>query len=381
MQILRALERSRHTLPAFAAEGVFWAAFAVYAPPIKRMIGASDADFGLVLLAVSAMWLAPLFDRLVGRFAMAAAAIVLAIAYQLLGLALFFGAGVLEFALLMGLAGAASGVLDVVMNARLSAIESRVNQPLMNLNHAAFSFAYAASAIASGFARAQGIAPWVMFAALAGVLLLSTPAMVSPRFGPSPARQEQPGASRLPVAVLLGGAIIFAGFLAENATEGWSALHIERSLGGGAAQGAAGPAMLGLAMGFGRLGGQFIAMRCAQTRVVFWAAILSTFGAVLAAVAPSPPLAYVGFGVLGLGVSVLAPMVFSLIGQRVSDGQRVRAISRAAVIGYFGFFIGPPMMGFIAQTAGLRASFLFVAAVLALIPALLRGLRSSERLN
>ncbi|NJM84112.1 MAG: MFS transporter [Tabrizicola sp.] len=60
---------------------------------------------------------------------------------------------------------------------------------------------------------------------------------------------------------LIGGGLVLIAFLTENAAENWSALHIEKTLGGSPAEGAMGPAMLALTMGFARLAGQGIANR------------------------------------------------------------------------------------------------------------------------
>lgn len=382
MSISNALTLSRRTLPAFAAEGVFWAAFAAFVPELKAGIGASDAEFGVVLLfsalgAVTAMWLAPWFDARAGRYALALAALLLAVSFQLP----MQVSGLWAFTGLMVLVGAASGLLDVVMNARLSAIESHERVSLMNLNHAIFSFAYAGSAVATGLARQAGVAPGFVFAALFGLVGLASFFMVQPAEPARDPRSAPAPEGRLPRAVFWGGMIIFAGFLAENATEGWSALHIERTLGGGAAEGALGPAMLGLTMGVGRLAGQFVVAHLSEARVVFWAALVSAAGSLIAALAWVPVMAYAGFAILGLGVSVVAPMVFALIGRNVPDGLRARSISRAAIVGYFGFFVGPPMMGFVAEAYGLRLSFVFVAAVLGVVPLFLWQLRQSARVN
>jgi len=379
MSLSSALRLSRRTLPAFAAEGIFWGAFAAYAPVLKAGIGASDAQFGWVLLAsatgaVTAMWLAPVFDARFGRMAMAVAAVLLGVSFQ----APIHVGSILLFGGLMIFAGAASGLLDVVMNARLSLIEARSGQSLMNLNHAVFSFAYAASALVSGLAREGGASPGQVFGGLFVIVLALAWAARQSRV--EEAAQEVASApGRLPAAVFWGGAIIFAGFMSENAVEGWSALHIERTLQGGAAEGALGPAILGLTMGVGRFGGQLVAARWRPATVVVLAALLSAAGSVLAALAPAPWVAYLGFGVLGLGVSVIAPMAFAMVGARVEDEMRARAISRAAVVGYFGFFIGPPMVGFIAEATSLRVSFLFIAMVLAAVPVLSWMLQRSER--
>ena len=97
---------------------------------------------------------------------------------------------------------------------------------------------------------------------------------------------------------------------------------------------------------------------------------LAALGAMLAAAAPIPAVAYAGFGILGLGVSVIAPMALALVGRSVGNAARTAAISRVSIIGYMGFFLGPPIMGLISQVAGLRAAFLAVALVLGAIPLL-----------
>jgi hypothetical protein len=58
---------------------------------------------------------------------------------------------------------------------------------------------------------------------------------------------------------MIGGGIVLIAFMTENASENWSALHIEKTLGGSPEEGALGPATLALTMGFARLGGQWLA--------------------------------------------------------------------------------------------------------------------------
>jgi len=221
------------------------------------------------------------------------------------------------------------------------------------------------------------VAPVQVFAGIAAVVLVATLAM---RMDVAVVPPED-GATRrtFPRAIVFwGGGIVLVAFLAENAAEGWSALHIERTLGGGAAQGAFGPAMLGLTMGIGRLSGQLIADRLRETLVIRWAALVSALGALLAAGAVNLPMAYLGFALFGLGISVLAPMGLALVGKRVAPVHRTRAISRTAVIGFLGFFIGPPLMGLLSEMFSLRVSFGVVALLLVTILAMLLPLRRSE---
>jgi len=373
-----ALVLSRSPALAFAGMGALWGVFAAFVPVIKSGLGAADGVFGLALLCsafglVLSMWLAPLADSRLGARALPFASACLTLAFLLPGLA----GNVVLFGAAMAVVGMASGLTDVVMNARVSELEARHGRSLMNLNHGMFSVAYACGAIATAVAREAGLTPLVMFAGVGAVTLVATRWMVMPVEQTGP---ESPESRRaFPRAIVFwGGLIVLVAFMAENAAEGWSALHIERTLGGGAAEGAFGPAMLGLTMAIGRLSGQVVADRLREVTVIRWACLLSASGAALAAFAVNLPLAYAGFAMLGLGISVLAPMALALVGKRVAPSMRTKAISRTAVLGFLGFFIGPPVMGLLSELLSLRASFGFVALILLAVMGCLVPLRRSE---
>ena len=86
------------------------------------------------------------------------------------------------------------------------------------------------------------------------------------------------------------------------------------------------------------------------------------------------------FAALGLGISVIAPLGLALVGRISPPDQRVKAISNVALIGYTGFFIGPPLMGGLSELASLATSFgalslLLASVALALIPMLAGSLK------
>ena len=373
MSLLRDLYISRGPAAGFAAVGVFWGSFAALVPVLKPQVGLSDGLFGLALLitsigAVMAMWLAPLAERGLGARALGVLTALLAVATLLPG---HTTTGV-TFTLAMLGVTMTSGTLDVAMNARVSALEAQVGRSLMNLNHAVFSVAYAICALATGFAREAGLGPAAILTGgglVIGVLMLQ--AFAAP-VGDADHEADGVEVAPLPWTLLLpGGMIILIAFMSEQATEGWSALHLERNLGAGAAQGALGPALLGITMAVGRLAGQVVANRVSERMVIRWAAVTAGIGACIAATAPSLGVAYVGFSILGLGVSVMAPMAYAWIGRMVPNRYRSHAISRISVVGYAGFFIGPPMMGFLSEGFGLSTSFLTIGGILFAVPLLL----------
>lgn len=362
---------------AFVVMGAVWAGFAAQVPVIKAQIGASDSVFGLIFLissvgAILSMWVAPVFDRTMGRFSMA-------VASGLLG-ACFVGLAATQsvpaFAVALFIVSLISGVTDVLMNARVSEAGQARGRDLMSVNHALFSFSYAATAFVTGIARQGGIGPVEVFGGMALCILVASGFMVARKV--TETAPTHPPSAAAGAVIWLGGLVVFAAFLSELAVEGWSALLIERELGGAATQGAAGPALLGLTMGIGRLGGHLLTRFVSETRLIAMACLISALGAVGAFVAVSPGLAQSGFAVMGLGVSLVVPLALGIVGRSAAPERRVAAIARASAIGYGAFMFGPLMMGSVADAVSLAASFAVVAGILVavavvLVPALNRA--------
>ena len=74
---------------------------------------------------------------------------------------------------------------------------------------------------------------------------------------------------------------------------------------------------------------------------------------------------------LGLGVSVVAPMILAWVGKTVAPESRAMAISRVVFLCYSGFFLGPPTLGLLAQLFGLPIAFSVLASLLAMISVVL----------
>lgn len=374
------LTLARAPIAAFAAMGVLWGAFAAALPDLKVMLGVDEAQLGLLLFttplaAVLSMLMAPVTGAALGRVALPAATLAMAAAFALPGQA----AAVWMFPLAMLACGATTGLTDVLMNARVAALENRHGLHLMNLCHAAYSFGYAGGAAGTGLMREAAWPPgWVLgvMALVAGVLALLSVERDGTIDGL--ARPKDRAAGRLGLVPVIGGGMVLIAFLTENAAENWSALHIEKTLGGSPAHGAMGPAVMALTMGLARLVGQRIAGFADPVWLLTGGAAVSATGALIAGAAISPAMAYAGFVVMGIGSSVIAPTAFSLVGRAAPPEARARAVARATLLGYFGYFFGPPLLGFIAGHLGLRMAFVFAATALMLIPVLARALARSR---
>ena len=367
MSFRRALAISHRPAAALAALGLFWGAYSAWLPAVKDRAGAADGVMGLVLLGAAVGNIAAMaaYPRMARRFGArllpgAAAGLGLAAVAQLAG-----GAGPVSLFAALALMGWAMSSLDVAANVRLSMLEAEHGLPLMNLAHGLYSLAFAVAAALSGLARGAG---WAQAAVVAVLAALMGIVALHLRGGRAPAVEAAGEPALTPWAAVLPAALIlFAAFIAENTTEMWSALHLERTLGGRPGEGAFGPAMMGLTMAAGRLSGQGLAARWGEPRLIAVSTAIGIAGALLTALAPSRGVAVAGIALIGIGVAVVVPSANSLLGRRVAPAERPLAISRAWMLGFSGFFVGPVAMGWIAEGIGLRGGFVAVAGVIGLI--------------
>lgn len=379
MSLVASLKLSRVPAMGFATLGLFWGSFAALAPVMKAQVGASDATFGLLIMGMAlglstTVWLAPRFDAALGGRSLPTAGAMLAGAFLLPGHAMDPKA----LFIIMILLGMCSGLQDVVMNTRVSELELTHARPLMNANHGTFSLAYALGAIATGGARELGFGAVEIFTAASVLGFMALPYMR----GTAPVlRVPTLGDAPLPAALIwLCAGIVLVAFTAEAAVEVWSAVHIERTLGGRAAEGATGPAILGLTMAIGRYWGQSLTQRYPEVRLIEMAGLVTITGTIIASIAQTPSTAYVGFGLLGLGVSIIAPLALAITGRLSPPAARTTAIARVSVIGFLGYMVAPAGVGLISDWAGLRGGFLAVSALIVTIPLLTYLLKTRFRL-
>ena len=344
---------------------MWWGAWASSLPAVKSNTGASSAQLGLALFAVSLASLPAML--LAGRLAhrrrlVPLSLIVFGLAGMLPGLA---GSPLGLFALML-LVGVGTGLLDVAINARASALETGRGVRVMDGLHAAFSGGVLVGGISAGLLRKAGADPWAILLGAGILLLLAAAANRDPDALPAPASRR----ARLGRPLLGIGLVLAIAFVVENGLETWSALFLERGLGSSPAVSGLGPGLFAGAMVTGRLLAQRFERTSVAGRMLF-AGVASAAGLAIAATATSPAVALTGFVVAGGGLALSAPTLFGAAG-RLGGGA---AISTVAVLGYLGFLCGPPLFGAVSGATSLRGGFLFLCGAAVVLAACAPALR------
>ena len=314
----------------------------------------------------------------------------------------------MSLALALLVFGAAYGSLNVSMNSLAISVVAALRRPVMPSFHAAWSFGGLAGAALGGL-LAPYLAPLPHFAlvcaaglavtAWCGRTLLTHPlaaagavtgeipdpregaggqgaipdSSVSPDSGAGHGgRASRRGIGRGWRVVLLFGLIALCSAYGEGAIGDWGALHLRQDLGAGPRLAAAGYAAFALAEACGRLAGSWLLVRLGQTRVLVLGGLTACAGMLAAALAPSVPVVLAGFALTGLGVANMFPAAMTRAGLVAGPN----GVAAASTLGYAGFLLGPPTIGFLATAVGLSTG-LTTVSVLALVAALLAWIAGS----
>ena len=256
--------------------------------------------------------------------------------------------------------GAASGALDVGINASAARIEADTGARLMPLAHGLYSVGILVGAVAAGIARNQGVTRESILLAVTVAIVLTASLLATDR-APAQATGARRGL-RIEQALLLIGLVGLAAFIVEGGIESWSAIFLERQLHAEPAVSGLGPGVFGGSMAVGRFFGQ--ATRFGDRTLLAGGATLAAAGCTIAATAPSPAVALVGFALAGAGISLNAPIVFGAGGRRGAS-----TVATITTLGYVGLLIGPPLVGGLAQAFSLRVSLAALAVVAAAVAA------------
>ena len=253
--------RRRGPLAAFFAFGLFWGGWAVLVPVVQEDVGASKGQLGLALLFVAVGSVPAMLatGRAVDRHGARTLPWLIAAMACVCVLPAFAGSVAALAASLFAI-GAASGSVDVAMNAAVSELERRRGVRLMQLAHALYSAGVLVGALSVGVAREAGAGRLTILAAFSAAMLVTA---VANRGHERVSRQRGRHARGLSFsrgAVVLGIAC-GAAFVIEGGMENWGALFLERDLGAGPVAGSLAPAAYGGAMMLGRLSGQWLETR------------------------------------------------------------------------------------------------------------------------
>lgn len=362
------------TTAIFLVQGTAIGAWAACIPAFRETLNLTDSALSLSLLAYAAGGLIgmPLAAWLVSRIGSHAATMSMGI-FCSLSIIVPGLAPSLTFLVIAALiAGMGKGLVDIAMNTFAASIQTRWGSPIMSSFHAASSTGGLLGAVCVGLMFAMGYSIYTSLAVLtiSTFVIVAAAAFFASGVNIETHAKKRAPAFALPTPALLGiGGLCFLILTIEGGVTDWSGVYMTTVVQVSTAQATVGFAAFSIMMVLGRLFGDRLVNRMGEKAVLLVGACAATVGFVFALGFASFIPTTLGFALVGLGVSNLVPILFTAAARNKSVPPAT-ALAMTATVGYTGFLLGPPLIGFVSDLIGLRlalfgllVSALFIAAV------------------
>jgi len=359
----------------FASLNIMIGTWALYIPYVKDKLGINDAELGLALacMALGTLSILPIIPILLKRLGEGR--------YTIIGISLFavsfllplMAPTYLTLCMALYIVGIFTGSTDIAMNALVSEVEKIDEVTFMSAAHGFFSLGGVIGAGIGSLILSYFLLPVYHVGLTALMVLLSNLYLYKHYYhivGRSVPKEEK-SKGLLQFLPLLGlGFIAYIVMGSEGAVEHWSKLYLLEVIQAPTEQLAGlGFITFSTTMTIGRFFGDALSTKWGSAKTILLACLCSlvSYGFILSGYLA---MVIIGFGILGIGLSVIVPELIRLAGN--TKGIDASAgISFISGVGFVGFLTGPVALGLISGWGGLKMSFmtLFVLAGLAVLVA------------
>jgi MFS family permease len=355
----------------FASLNFIIGTWVLYIPHVKEKLQLNDSEIGVALFCFALgillfLPLVPFVTKKVGLgrysvigiilFATSFIFPLLAPSYILLCISLF-------------VAGIFVGSTDVAINALVSYIEKEDAQNFMSAAHGFFSLGGAIGATLGTFLLAVFTKPAyhmlfiVIFVIITNIILAKNYYKIVEEIV-SKEKKEYDFNALKPLFII--AFIAFVIMSSEGAIEHWSGLYLKEVVGISQKNYIGyGFVFFSIMMTVGRFFADNISEKIGSLKIIFFGSIIASFGYACILVSIFK-ITLLGFGIVGLGLSVIIPELFRVAGKTPGVKASI-GISFVSGIGFIGFLLGPVLLGYISHSFSLKSSFHFLLSLTVLV--------------
>jgi len=336
--------------------GISFASWASRIPDIKEFLNLSDAALGSVLFAmpIGSLTALPVAGVSIAKFGSRNMTILSLVFYiialPLLGLA----QTPLALAIALFIFGFGSDMLNISMNVQAVNVEKIQKRSIMSSFHAIFSVGFMIGAALGGLIAKEGISPFQHLTTI-GVVDFGLGIFVY-RFltiTDEKTSESQPLFALPDKSLILLGIIAFCGMLSEGAMADWSVLYYKQVLNNPNGFATAGFTAFSVLMVIGRIFGDKIVHAFGLRKTLLLNCLIVFLGMSVALIIRNPYMVTLGFGITGLGLSTIVPLIYGEAGHSKTMSAGV-ALAAITTVGMAGFLIGPVLIGYLSDFSSLR---------------------------
>lgn len=376
------LFKSRLSTGAFYfAAGLIFASWASRIPDVKDSLDLSDGTLGTLLLSIPAgqLTMMAISGYLVTRFGSKVTLISALLAYMSILLCIPSASSAVGLMAVLFCFGIASNLLNISVNTQACEVETKYGRNIMSSFHGLWSLGAVSGGLTGMLFAHLGcsISTHYFCVAIFSLMLLivsSRNLLSSEAVRKDPAKNGLLSLKKIDVTIILLAFIAFGGMFCEGTLFDWSSVYFASVV-----RPDDGLIRLGYVAGLGTMTiGRFCADRFVARYhapvVLQVCGMLVVTGLLLATLLPTLLCATLGFMFVGIGISSIIPICFSLAGHqnKIPTGIAITAVSS---VSFFGFLIGPPLIGYMSDWFDLRVALGSASLIGLLITVLSLALR------
>ncbi|WP_254070859.1 MFS transporter [Pedobacter sp. L105] len=346
----------------FFIAGLTYSSWACRIHELKAHFSLNNAELGSILfsLPVGLMISLPVSGWMVTRYGSRKMLVIAAVLFPFILCCIGFSSHIWQLIIVLFLFGFLNNVFEIAMNTQAVGIEALYKRSIMASFHGLWSLAGFTGVALGTLAIALNCPVWLHFffiAFLCWILVFIFSKFLLPA---DAIHETQPLFAKPDKTILKLGLIAFASLITEGTLFDWSGVYFQKVVAVQASLTTVGYIAFMGTMAGGRFTADRLVTRFGMKRVLQCSGIISTTGLLLSIIFPNIYIATLGFLLVGIGVSSVVPLVLALAGKSKTLPPGV-AIAAVSTVGFLGFLIGPPLIGFIAQLTSLRWSFALIA--------------------
>ena len=343
----------------FFLSGIVTATWASRIPDVQNKLGLNDAQWGVVLFSlplglVTAM---PLSSWVIAKYGARKIMVLSSLLFAAILFLLPLFQDIWMLAIVLFFFGLLRSGTNLSINTYSIEVQKLYERPIIATFHGIWSLACLLAAGTGTVMIAAGIIPkWhFLIVALISISLCIFYWGIS-KNSHAEKMERRPFFIRPTRYLFLLGLVALCSMICEGTMFDWGVNYFRKVVHAKEEWSTAGYTAFTIAMVAGRLIGERVIAFYGPVRMLIINGFLMATGFFLAILFPYFLPACIGFLLVGLGDSVLVPMIFSLAGKS-KDMPPAYAIASVTIIGYSGFMAGPLIVGSISEAAGMRWAF------------------------
>ena len=375
MQQQMTLRRNRVAASLFFfIQGLVFSSWASRIPDIKRALNLNDVQLGGVLFSIPVGQLSAIAFSAwaVNRWGSRGSLGWSSVAYPLFLVPIGLAGDAWWLSVALFLFGFSTNIYNIAVNTQGVEVERLYGRNILASFHGLWSMGAFAGGVVSMALVAVGMSPVGHFLVIFAVSVITaqtarnyltderTDRAAAPADGGG---QEKRRKKSLPekmrglnAYLLLLGMVTFGSMICEGCMYDWSGVYFDQVVGVPDSMIRLGYIVCMCTMTMGRFVADRLVTRFGAPVLIRASGLLIFTGLWLAVLSPTPVAATAGCLIVGFGISSTVPVCYSMAGKagHISSGNAITIVSS---IGYLGFVLGPPLIGFMAHTITLRYTF------------------------